>query len=105
MLPGQVGQPYDGAAMDAGKSPGLADAVALGQVFEDGEGLLRGELGADERGALVLEEAGLAGITVEETKILKLSESAVDRQIADVAIAVDPEVARGHDAFWAVGRW
>jgi len=41
--------------------PVFADAVALGDVVEDRDGLLRRQVRAEQRGALSFGEAGLAG--------------------------------------------
>ncbi|HZW30767.1 MAG TPA: hypothetical protein VFF52_08680 [Isosphaeraceae bacterium] len=42
VITGGAGQPDDGVAMGADQAAGLADAVALGEVVEDGRGLLLG---------------------------------------------------------------
>jgi hypothetical protein len=51
--------------VDAGQAFGLADAVSLDQVPEDRDGLLRGQAGVEQRGALALGEAGVARLAVE----------------------------------------
>jgi hypothetical protein len=99
--------------MDPGEPLGLADAVAFGQVLQDGEGLLGGELGAEEGRPLVLGEAGLAGATVQEPEVVMLAEVATDAEVvaapSPVAWAVGVlateacEVVRGHDASWGQG--
>jgi hypothetical protein len=43
MVAGGFGQSDDGVAMDPDEAFGLTDAVALGEVMEDGAGLLVGE--------------------------------------------------------------
>jgi hypothetical protein len=63
---GQSAEAGDGAAADAGAPAGLADATAVGDVGQDGLRLLRRESGVEQRGALALGEAGLAGAAVEQ---------------------------------------
>jgi hypothetical protein len=41
MSSGGAGQSDDGVAVDADEAPGLADAVALGQVLQGGDGIPR----------------------------------------------------------------
>src|SRR4051794_39177938 len=65
MGPGLPAVAGDGLPIDADEPAGLADAVALGDVVEDRGGLLRWEVGAEERGALALGEASLAGSAAE----------------------------------------
>ena len=62
VIPGSTGQPDDGVAMDADEPPGLSDAVAFGEMIEDGSGLLVGHAAVAQRRALALGEAGLAGV-------------------------------------------
>jgi hypothetical protein len=93
--------------MHAGEPLGLADAVTLGQVLQDGEGLLGRQLGAEEGRALVLGEAGLAGVAGEESEVLMLAEVTTDRRVAGVppaveraigVLAAEPGEVVGHDA-------
>jgi hypothetical protein len=65
MGPGLPAVAGDGLPIDADEPAGLADAIALGDVMEDREGLLRRQVGAEERGALAFGEAGLAGPAAE----------------------------------------
>jgi hypothetical protein len=63
---GEPGIAGDGVLADAGQPTGLADAAAVGQVGEDGGGRLRRQAGVEQRGALALGEAGLAGAAAEQ---------------------------------------
>jgi hypothetical protein len=92
VLPGGAGEADDGIAVDADEAPGLADAVALGQVLQDRDGGLLGEVAAIQRRALALREAGAAGVAVELPELLVLAESAADRVVAGVALAVERAV-------------
>jgi hypothetical protein len=84
-----AGQSDDGVAVDADEAPGLADAVALGQVFQDRDGGLFGEVAAIQRRALALRETGATALAVELSELLVLAESAADREIAGVPPAVE----------------
>jgi hypothetical protein len=88
MIAGGFGQSDDGVAMGADEATGLADAVALGEVVEDGAGLLLGHPAVEQRGALALGEAGLAGPAVEQSDVVILAVAAADGEIAGVAAAV-----------------
>ena len=87
MGPGGAGQSDDGVAVDADEAPGLADAVALGQVLQDRDGGLLGEVAAIQRRALALGEAGAAGAAVEEPKLPGPAESAGNGEVSGVAAA------------------
>ena len=88
MLSGGEGQSDDGVGLDADEAAGLPDAVALGQVVEDGDGRLLGESAAVQGCALALGEASAAGVAVELAILLGLADSAADREIVGVALAV-----------------
>jgi hypothetical protein len=92
MLSGGAGQSDDGIRSDADEAAGLSNAVALGQVVEDGDGRLIGESAAVQGRALALGEAGTAGVTVELAKLLVLAVVATDREVAGVAPAVERTV-------------
>ena len=85
--PGLAGQPHHGVAVDADQAFGLADAVALDQVLEDRDGLLRGQAGVEQRGALALGEAGVARPAVEQADVPLLAVAVTDREIAGVALS------------------
>jgi len=88
MIAGGAGQPDDGIAMDADEAAGLSDAVALGEVLEDGCGLLIGQPAVEQRGALALGEAGLAGLAVEQPDVVVLAVAVADGEVAGVASPV-----------------
>jgi hypothetical protein len=92
MSSGGAGQSDDGVAVDADEPSGGADAAPLVEVFEDGVGLLLGEVAAVERRALALGEAAPAGIAVELPELLVLAESAADREVTGVALTVERTV-------------
>jgi hypothetical protein len=89
VIAGGSGQPDDGIAMGPDEATGLSDAVALGEVLEDGAGLLLGHAAVEQRGALALGEAGLAGLTVEEPDMLALAVAAADGEVAVAASPVE----------------
>jgi len=89
MIAGLAGQPHDGVAMDADESLGLANAVALDQMFEDRDGHPRGEAGAGQGCALSLGESCLAGIAVEQADMALLAVAITDGEVAGVASAAE----------------
>jgi len=89
MPPGDAGQPADGVLIDADEAPGLADAAALVEVLEYGEGLLLGEVAVEEGRALALGEAVLAGLAVEEADVVELAVAGADREVAGVAAGIE----------------
>jgi hypothetical protein len=89
MIAGGSGQPDDGIGVGADEAAGLADAVALGEVVEDGRGLLLGHAAVEQRGALALGEAGLAGLAVEQADVVILAVAVADGQVAGAASAVE----------------
>jgi hypothetical protein len=89
VLSGPACQPHDGVAVDTDKTLGLADAIALDQVFEDGDCLLRGQAGMGQRGALALGEAGLARPAVEQSDVVVLTVAVADREIAGITSTVE----------------
>jgi len=90
--PGGAGQSDDGVAVDADEPSGGADAAALVEMFEDGVGLLLGQVATVQRRALALGEAGPAGVAVELSELLVLAESAADREVTGAASAVERAV-------------
>jgi hypothetical protein len=89
MIAGGAGQPDDGIGMDADEAAGLSDAVALGEVPEDGRGLVVGQPAVEQRRALALGEAGLAGLAVEQADVMILAVAVADGQVAGAAAAVE----------------
>jgi hypothetical protein len=92
MLPGSAGQAADGVLINADKPPGGADAAALVQVLEDGEGLLLGEMAVEEGRPLALGEAVLAGVAVKQSDVVLVAVAGADREIAGVAAGIDGAV-------------
>jgi hypothetical protein len=88
MLSGPAGQAGDGIGVDADETSGGADAVALGQVVQDGAGLLLGQMAVKEGRALAFGEAVLAGVAVEEANGIELAVAGANREIAGVALTV-----------------
>jgi hypothetical protein len=88
VLSGGAGQSNDGVGLDADEATGLSDAVALGQMVEDGDGRLLGESAAVQGRALALGGAGAAGVAVELAILLGLAVVAADREVAGVALTV-----------------
>jgi hypothetical protein len=80
---GQPGVADHGVAVHLHQPGGGADAVALGQVLEDRQRLLLGQLGAEQRGALLLREPRLAGAAAEQAAALVLAVAGADRQVVD----------------------
>jgi hypothetical protein len=89
MSSGGVGEAEDGVAVDAEEAPGLADAVAFGQVVQDRGGGGLGQMAAVQRGPLALREAGAAGVAVELSELLMLADPAADGEVAGGALTVE----------------
>jgi hypothetical protein len=70
VLAGSAGVAYDGVFIDAGQARGLADATAVAEVHQDGEGLVVGQARGEESGAFAFGEALLAGAASEQTALL-----------------------------------
>jgi hypothetical protein len=85
MLAGTAAVAADGVGMDVDQAGRLADAATLVDVSEDREGLVLGQAGAIERGALALREAGAAPPAIELTELPLLAESAGDGEISGAA--------------------
>jgi hypothetical protein len=89
MLSGEAGQSADGVGIDADQSSGGADAAALVEVLEHGEGLLLGEMGVEQGRALALGEAVFARLAVEQSDVVLLAVAGADGEIAGVAPGVE----------------
>jgi hypothetical protein len=63
---GPAGEADDGVFADPDQAGGLADADAFGQVGQDSQGLVGGQVGVEQGRALALGEAGLAGAAVQQ---------------------------------------
>ena len=92
MSSGGAGQPQHGVAVDADEAAGLADAIAFGQVLQDGDGGWLGEVAAIQRRALAFREAGAASIAVELAKLLVFADAAANREVPGVASTVERAV-------------
>jgi hypothetical protein len=62
MLSGDAGQSAGRVGIDADEASGGADAAALVEVLEHGEGLLLGEMAVEQGRALALGEAYLQAL-------------------------------------------
>lgn len=89
VLAGHLRQAGDGVAVDVDQAPGLSDAAALGEVLEDGAGLLLGQVGLEQGRALALGEAVFAGLAVEQADVVVLAVAAADGEVCGVAPAVE----------------
>jgi hypothetical protein len=67
---GQAAEAGDGVGVAAGEPAGLAAAAAVGDVGQDGLGLLRRQAGVEQRRALALREAGRAGAAVGQAALV-----------------------------------
>src|SRR4051812_45966491 len=92
VLSGGASESDHGVAMDADQPSGGADAAALVEMLEHGVGLLLGQMAAVERCAFALREAGAAGVAVELSELLVLTEAAADREVTGVPPAVERTV-------------
>ena len=78
---GPQGVADDGVLIDAGQAGGLADAAAVLEVLEDGQGLLRRQSRAFQGGSLSLGEASLARAAGEHAEsVLTVAEA--DAEVA-----------------------
>jgi hypothetical protein len=87
VVAGLAGVASHGVAVDTHQAFGLADTAPLGEMLQDGDGLLLGQMRTEQRGALAFGEAIAAGSASEEA----------DRGILAVATG-DGEVFAAPDA-------
>jgi hypothetical protein len=73
--------------MDVDQAPGLPDAAAFAEVVEDRAGLLFGQMAVEQRRALALGEAVLAGLAIEQPDVVVLAVAGADGEVAGVAPA------------------
>jgi hypothetical protein len=114
MRAGQSCQPHNGLAMDSGKTFGLTNPVAFGQVFENRQRFLGRQVRVEQSRALAFREARLTSLTVEEPDVLLFAVAAADREVAGVTLSVEGanrilaakagEVVHGCDPSWPVAR-
>src|SRR5512143_2138769 len=88
VLSGGPGQSDNGIRLDADEAAGLSNAIALGQVVEDGDGGFIGESATIQGRALAFGEAGAAGVAVAWAKLFVLAVAAADREVTGVTPAV-----------------
>jgi hypothetical protein len=81
MLAGLAGVACHGVAVDSHEPLGLADAAAFGDVFQDGGGLLPGQVGMEQRGPLAFGETTATGPTAEEADRVVLAVMAADGEV------------------------
>jgi hypothetical protein len=84
---GEEGEADHRVFVDAAEAAGLADANALLEVGEDGDGLVLGEAGVEQRGAVAFAEAVLAGATGQTATLLVLAVAEGDAEVAVIAAA------------------
>jgi hypothetical protein len=82
------GQADHGVFVDAAQAASLANADALLEVGQDGEGLVFGESAVEQRRALAFAEAVLAGATGQVASLLVRAVAEGDAEVAQVAAAV-----------------
>jgi hypothetical protein len=75
-------------AVHADQPSGGPHPVAIGQMFDQVDGLVLGQAGVEQRRPLAFGEPGLAGEAVEEPMLLGLAVAASDREIAVSPLAV-----------------
>jgi hypothetical protein len=68
-------------AVDSHESLGLADAAAVGHMFEHGEGLLLGQMGMEQRGALAFGEPVATGAATEQADRVVLAVMTADGEV------------------------
>jgi hypothetical protein len=90
--PGLVARLADGSghriAVDTHEPLGLANAASLGDVLEDGDGFLLGQVGMEQRSALTFGEPITAGATSEEADRVGLAGATADREVFPTSGAV-----------------
>jgi hypothetical protein len=82
VVAGECAEAADGVLADADQAGGLADAAAVGDVGQGGQELVPGQAGAEERRALALGEAGLAGGAVEQAVLAFAAVAHADGEVA-----------------------
>jgi hypothetical protein len=70
-----------GIAADAHQSLGLADAAAVGDLLQDGDGLLPGQVGMEQRRRLAFGEPVATGTTSEEADRVAFAVVAADGEV------------------------
>src|SRR3954454_16871069 len=88
MLTGRPGVAGQGVAVRLHQPGGGPDAVAFGPVFEDGDGLLLGQLGTKQGSPFSFGGPSLAGAAIEHPTPLIPAVTGADRQVVDPSAAV-----------------
>jgi hypothetical protein len=89
MLSDDAGQASNGIGIDADQASGAADATALIEVLEDGEGGFFGEMAVEQGRALAFGEAVFAGLAVEQSDVVLLTVAGADREVPSVTLTVE----------------
>ena len=84
-----AGQSDDRIAVDTDEASGLADAAAFTEVLEHGARLFLGEVAVEQRRALALGEAVLAGVAIKQPDGVVLAIAGADREVSGGALAVE----------------
>ena len=88
MLAGQASVTDHGVAVHLHQPSGGSNAVAFGEVLEDRDGLLLGQLRAEQGCSLAFGETVLAGAAVKHPALFVLAVAGADGQVAETAFAV-----------------
>ena len=88
LVAGEGDVPHDGVLGDADQAGGGADAAALADMLEDGDGLLGGQLAALQGGALALGVGSLADAAVDHADELVAAAPAAEINVAPAALPV-----------------
>ena len=88
MLAGEDGQADDRVVVDTDQAARLADAAALLQVPQDGEGFVLRKFAVKSGGAFALGKALLAGAAGQDAALLVGAVAEADAEIVAAALAV-----------------
>jgi hypothetical protein len=87
MASGQPAVADHGVGGHADKSSGGPHAAAIGDVLEQGDGLVLGQLRSEEGRASAFGEPVAAGAAVQEPDVLVLAVAGADRQVVEATLA------------------
>jgi hypothetical protein len=88
VLASEDGQADDRVFVDTDQAARLADAAALLQVLQDGDGLVLRKFAMEQRGAFAFGEALLAGATGQDAALLVGTVAEADTEIVAATLAV-----------------
>jgi hypothetical protein len=88
MASGQPAVADHGVGGHADESGGGPHAAAIGDVLEQGDGLVLGQLRPEEGCSLAFGEPVSAGAAVEQSDVLVLAVAGADRQVVEAPLAV-----------------